>query len=73
MIKGFEEQIEEVKGHLAQITRYTIRYLKELKKNYGKDRERKTELSMDDDGNLIVEKDFTTNVGLVTGDTSPYD
>ena len=53
LIKGFEEQIEEVKGHLAQITRYTIRYLKELKKNYGKDRERKTELSMDDDGNLI--------------------
>ena len=53
LIQGFEEQIEEVKGHLAQITRYTIRYLKELKKNYGKDRERKTELSMDDDGNLI--------------------
>ena len=53
LIQGFEEQIEVVKGHLAQITRYTIRYLKELKKNYGKDRERKTELSMDDDGNLI--------------------
>ena len=53
LIQGFEEEIEEVKGHLAQITRYTIRYLKELKKNYGKDRERKTELSMDDDGNLI--------------------
>ena len=53
LIKGFEEQIEEVEGHLAQITRYTVRYLKELKKNYGKDRERKTELSMDDDGNLI--------------------
>ena len=53
LIQGFEEEIEEVKGHLAQITRYTIRYLKELKKNYGKDRERKTELSMDNDGNLI--------------------
>tara|TARA_A100001011_G_scaffold212037_1_gene220243 strand:+ start:29 stop:2071 length:2043 start_codon:yes stop_codon:yes gene_type:complete len=53
LIQGFEEEIEDVKGHLAQITRYTIRYLKELKKNYGKDRERKTELSMDDDGNLI--------------------
>ena len=53
LIQGFEEEIEDVKGHLAQITRYTIRYLKELKKNYGKDRERKTELSMDNDGNLI--------------------
>ena len=26
----------------------------------------------DDNGNLIVEKDLTTNVGLVTGTTSPY-
>ena len=53
LIKGFEEEIEEVEGYLAQITRYAIRYLKELKKKYGKDRGRKTELSMDEDGNLI--------------------
>ena len=33
LIKGFEEEIEEVEGYLAQITRYAIRYLKELKKN----------------------------------------
>ena len=32
-IKGFEDEIEEVEGHLAQMTRYAIRYLKELKKN----------------------------------------
>ena len=36
LIQGFEEEIEEVKGHLAQITRYNIRYLKELKKVYRK-------------------------------------
>ena len=53
LIKGFEEEIEEVEGYLAQITRYAIRYLKELKKKYGKDRGRKTELSMDEGGNLI--------------------
>ena len=53
LIKGFEEEIEEVKGELSQLTRYTIRYLKELKQNYGKERERKTELSVDGDGNLI--------------------
>ena len=29
-IKGFEDEIKEVEGHLAQITRYAIRYLKEL-------------------------------------------
>ena len=53
LIKGFEDEIEEVEGYLAQITRYAIRYLKEFKKKYGKDRGRKTELSMDEDGNLI--------------------
>ena len=40
-IKGFEDEIEEVEGHLAQMTRYAVRYLKELKKKYGKGKERK--------------------------------
>ena len=53
LIKGFEEEIKEVEGELSQLTRYTIRYLKDLKKNYGKERGRKTELSVDGDGNLI--------------------
>ncbi len=52
MIKGFEEEIKEVEGFLAQITRYAIRYLKDLKKKYGKGRERKTELCMDEAGEL---------------------
>lgn len=52
MIKGFEEDIKEVEGFLAQLTRYAIRYLKELKKKYGKGRERKTELCVDDSGEL---------------------
>ena len=33
LIKGFEDEIEEVKGHLSQMTRYTIRYLKSLLRN----------------------------------------
>ena len=33
VIKGFEEEIKEVEGYLAQLTRYAIRYLKELKRN----------------------------------------
>jgi topoisomerase-4 subunit A len=52
MIKGFEEEIKEVEGFLAQITRYAVRYLKELKKKYGKGRERKTELCVDETGEL---------------------
>ena len=52
VIKGFEEEIKEVEGHLAQLTRYAIRYLKELKKNYGKGRERKTEICREEDGTL---------------------
>ena len=50
MIKGFEEEIKEVEGYLAQLTRYAIRYLKELKKKYGKGRERKTEICREEDG-----------------------
>ena len=52
VIKGFEGEIEEVEGHLAQLTRYAIRYLKDLKKNYGKGRERKTEICREEDGSL---------------------
>ncbi len=43
-ILNIEAQIEEKKNHLANITQYTIDYFKEIKKKYGKGRERKTEL-----------------------------
>ena len=52
-IKGFEDEIEEVEGYLAQMTRFAIRYLKELKKKYGKERERRTEISQTEDGELV--------------------
>ena len=52
VIKGFEEEIKEVEGFLAQLTRYAIRYLKELKKKYGKGKERKTEICREEDGTL---------------------
>ena len=51
-IKGFEEEIKEVEGYLSQLTRYAIRYFKELKKKHGKGRERKTEICVDADGEL---------------------
>ncbi|MEC8044029.1 MAG: DNA gyrase/topoisomerase IV subunit A [Verrucomicrobiota bacterium] len=52
-IKGFEDEIEEVEGYLAQMTRFAIRYLKELKKKYGKERERRTEISQTEEGELV--------------------
>jgi topoisomerase IV subunit A len=43
-IKGIETEIEEVKNHLKNIIPFTINYFKQIKKKYGKGRERKTEL-----------------------------
>lgn len=44
-IRGLEDSIEEVRKHLAQLTRYAIRYYENLRKKYGKGRERRTEIS----------------------------
>ncbi len=43
-IKGIEVSIEEVKNHLENIIPYTINYYKQIKKKYGKGRERRTEI-----------------------------
>ncbi len=42
--KAIEEEIEEVKNHLENIIPYTINYFKQIKKKYGKGRERRTEI-----------------------------
>lgn len=44
-IKGLEKDIEDTEKNLKQLTRYTIRWFEELRKKYGKGRERKTEIS----------------------------
>lgn len=43
-ISNLEEQIEETKNHLEHIVEFTINYFRQLKKKYGKGRERKTEI-----------------------------
>lgn len=43
-IKGIETELEEVKNHLRNIIPFTINYFRQIKKKYGKGRERKTEL-----------------------------
>jgi len=43
-IKSLEEEMEEVKNHLDNLVNYTIDYFREIKKKYGKGKERRTEL-----------------------------
>jgi topoisomerase IV subunit A len=43
-IKEIETEIEEVKNHLNNIIPFTINYFRQIKKKYGKDRDRKTEI-----------------------------
>jgi topoisomerase-4 subunit A len=69
LIKGFEDEIEEVEGHLAQMTRYAVRYLKELKKKYGKGKERKTEISRSEDGELVPFDKIVASQVVVANET----
>ena len=44
IIKSIEFEIDEVKNHLANLIDFAINYFKQIKKKYGKGRERKTEI-----------------------------
>lgn len=44
-IKALDQQIAEVKAHLAGLTKYTINWFKELKRKYGIKRDRRTEIT----------------------------
>ncbi|MFI1772118.1 DNA gyrase/topoisomerase IV subunit A [Thalassobellus citreus] len=48
-IDALEEQIAEIKHHLANLIDYAIAYFTRLKKEYGEGRERKTEIRIFDD------------------------
>jgi topoisomerase IV subunit A len=43
-IKGIETELEEVKNHLRNIVPFAINYFRQIRKKYGKGKERKTEL-----------------------------
>ena len=49
LIASLEEKIAIVKKYLDNLIDYAINYFKELKKKYGKDRKRKTEIRLFDD------------------------
>ena len=44
-LRGIEAEMEEVKNHLEHLTEFTVNYFKNLKKKYGKDYPRLTELT----------------------------
>ena len=48
-IDALEDQIAEVKHHLANLIDYAVAYFARLKKDYGKGRERQTEIRIFDD------------------------
>ena len=48
-IESLEDKIAVVKHHLANLIEYAIDYFKSLKENYGKGKERKTEIRIFDD------------------------
>ncbi len=48
-IDALEDQIAEIKHHLANLIEYSIAYFTRLKKEYGEGRERKTQLKTFDD------------------------
>ena len=49
LIESLDERIQETLHHLDHLVDYTVDYFKSLKKRYGKDRERKTEIRVFDD------------------------
>jgi len=69
LIRGIEDEIKEVEKHLAQLTKYAIRYFRELKKKYGKGRERRTEISRDEDGELAAFDRIVASKVVVANET----
>ncbi|MEE4115192.1 MAG: DNA gyrase/topoisomerase IV subunit A [Marinilabiliaceae bacterium] len=43
-IKGLESELDEVQNHLDNIIPFSINYFRQIRKKYGKDRERRTEI-----------------------------
>jgi topoisomerase-4 subunit A len=61
-IKGLETGLEEVKNHLQNLIPFTINYFKQIRKKYGKGKERKTEIRSFD--TILVTKVVANNAKL---------
>ncbi|PCH72820.1 MAG: DNA topoisomerase IV [Flavobacteriaceae bacterium] len=62
LIAALEEKIEEVLHHLAHLIDFAIDYFKDLRKTFGKGKERKTEIRLFDD--IIATKVVMRNAKL---------
>jgi len=61
-IEALEDQIAQIKHHLENLINYAIDYFKRLKKDYGKGKERKTEIKIFDD--IVATKVVIRNTKL---------
>lgn len=61
-IQSIEDEIEEIKVHIANIIPFTIRYFQAIKKKYGKGKERKTEIRSFE--NIVATKVVVANQKL---------
>jgi topoisomerase-4 subunit A len=61
-IKSIEDEIDEVKNHLANMVQYTINYFRQIRKKYGNGRDRFTEIRNFD--TIIATKVVATNQKL---------
>ena len=61
-IDALEDQIAQIKYHLAHLIEYAIAYFNRLKKDYGKGKERKTEIRVFDD--IVATKVVIRNTKL---------
>ncbi|MEX0988005.1 MAG: DNA gyrase/topoisomerase IV subunit A [Bacteroidales bacterium] len=62
LIRGIEEEIKEVKSHLANLVEYAIDYYRNIKKKHGNNRVRKTEIRNFE--NIVASKVVVANEKL---------
>lgn len=69
LIRGLEDQIAETKKNLKNLTRFTIKWYESIKEKYGKDRQRRTEISTFDrvDAKQVVVANDTLYVNRKDG------
>ncbi len=69
-IKGIEQDIDETRNHLDNIVPFTIGYFQQIRKKYGKGRERKTEIRNFD--NIEASKVVVPNQKLYVNRTEGF-
>ena len=69
LIRGLEDKIAETKRHLRRLTAYAVKWYETLRENYGKGRERRTELATFDrvDAKQVVVANDTLYVNRKDG------